>query len=496
MEKYREIALVDSTAKLLYWDTQTYMPHGATSLRGSQSGLLAELRHEMLTSKELASLLEESEGGKDSYDVVQQMNLHLLRREHEIECSLSENLVAEFEKQKTRSWSAWAKAKSNRDWKLFEPDLKKIVDLSIRRAEATMHARGASCVYDAMMDDFDMGASQSQVSMLLTDLRTSLDPLIWRYSEASKEADTSILRRRVPTNIQRDMVRDVVGLIGYDTLSDNAHGRIDEAEHPFTSGYYDDVRITVHYDEDYVFDALLSGLHEAGHGLYNQNLDRSWIYQPVGKAASIGVHEAMSRFAENMIGLSPNFWTYYFPKFKEVTGNVFADVHLEDLVRALNKVQPSKIRMNADELTYNLHIVIRFEIERDLFSGKVDVSELPQVWNDLYDKYLQIEFDHDGEGVLQDVTWSVGAFGYWQCFSKGDVYRGMFARKMEEDIGAWSSEIEDGRFDTVMLWLRDRVQRLGSLYNPQELVEKATGTSPTVEPFVRYLAQKHASLWR
>ena len=496
MDKYREAALVGSAMNLMNWDLETYMPPQGIALRSSQLNVLQRIRHRMIVSGEVGSLLQESENEADSLDSVQRRNLQLIRRERDIAASVPEDLVAELESQKAIAWGTWAKAKAARSWKMFEPELRKLVDLSIRRAEATMQARDASCVYDAVMDDFERGITHSQVAELLKELRISLMPLVMRYGEASRGIDTSFLSRRVPVGTQRNLVRDAVSLIGYDTISDKARGRIDEAEHPFTEGYYDDVRITVNYHEDDLFDALGGGLHEAGHALYEQNLNHNWMYQPIGKAASTGIHEAMSRFAENTIGLSRSFWTYYMPRFKEITGSTFTDVQIDDLLKAINKIQPSKIRTKADEITYNLHIIVRFEIERDLFAGKLQISELPQVWNDLYDKYLQIQFEHDGEGILQDAHWSVGAFGYWQCFSLGDICRGMFVRKMEEDIGAWCSEVEKGRFDSVMLWLRDRVQRFGSLYNPQELVEKATGTALTAEPFVRYLAEKHVDLWQ
>jgi carboxypeptidase Taq len=449
----------------------------------------------MLTSDGLVTLLKESEREAGSLDEVQRRNLHLLRREHDIAASVPEGLVADMASQMATTRDSWVRAKAARNWKMLEPELQKMVDLSIKRAEATMHARGASCVFDAMIDDFDKGMTHEKVARLLTDLRVSLVPLVRKYSKASGEVDTSIVKRHIPVGTQRDIVRDAVALIGYDTTSDKACGRIDETEHPFSSGYFNDVRIAVHYYEDNPFYALLSGLHEAGHALYEQNLNHDWMYQPVGGGASMGIHEAMSRFAENILGRSRSFWAYYLPRLKEFTGSAFSGVQLDDLLRAINKVDPSKTRITADELTYSLHIVIRFEIERDLFEGRVKVSELPQVWNDLYDKYLQVRFDHDGEGVLQDAHWSVGAYGYFQSYALGNMYGGMFLRKMEEENGAWSDEVEKGRPGIAIDWLRDNVQHWGALYDPGELVEKVTGTSLTPEPFVQYLTKKHSSLW-
>jgi carboxypeptidase Taq len=449
----------------------------------------------MLISDEVESLLKESEKDVNSLDDVQCRNLQLVKRERDIEVSVPEDLVADIETQKTVVYGTWAKAKAARDWKVFEPELKKLVDLSTRRAEATMQARGVPTAFDAMIDDFERGMTQKKAARLLTNLKSSLIPLIRKYSGASIKVNSSVTKRRVPLDAQRNLVTDAVNLIGYDTLSDKARGRIDETEHPFTTGYFDDVRITVHYYEDNPLEALFSGLHEAGHALYDLNRNHDWMYQPVGGWASMGVHEAMSRFAENMIGRSQSFWRYYLPRLKDITRGAFSDVQLDDVLRAINKVEPSKIRVMADELTYQLHIVIRFEIERKLFGGEIEVQELPQVWNEMYDKYLQVEFDDDSEGVMQDVHWSVGSYGYFQCYSLGNIYGGMFLQSMEQEVGSWSEEVERGNPLMALNWLRDNVQRFGALYDPEALVERVTGTAPTVEPFVRYLRRKHSNLW-
>lgn len=495
MEKYREIVLVNSAEQLLEWDLETYMPPNGLTLRSDQMGVLKRMTHRMLVSEELAHLLKESEDGAGSLDEVQRRNLYLLRREHDIEASVSEDLVADLASQSAVSRAAWLKAKMARNWALFEPELQKLVDLCVKRAEATMHARGVSCAYDAMIDDSDKGMTHQQVGEVLTDLMDSLVPLIRKYQEASNETDRSFMRKRIPLQTQREIVRDATGLIGFDARSDNAWGRIDDTEHGFTSGYFDDLRIAIHYLEDGVFESLFCGLHEAGHGLYERNLNREWMYQPVGRGASGGMHETMSRFAENIIGRSRAFWSYYLPRMKALADGALSDVGLENLLRAINKVEPSKIRVDADEVTYSLHIVIRSEIERRLFEGDLPVSELPHVWNELYKKYLQLEIANDGEGVLQDIHWSTGYFGGFQSYALGNIYGGMFLQKMEQENSAWSDEVEKGRPGMAIGWLRDNVQRWGAMYDPPDLVRKVTGTSLTPQPFARYLSKKLSSLW-
>lgn len=494
MGRYREIVLIDSTALVMLWDLDTHMPPGGIDLRGNQLGLLKRLTHRMLTSGELSTLIEESVKDNGSYDEVQSRCLHLLKRERDIATSMPEDLVAEFTKQTAIARDAWAKARNAKDWKVFEPELEKMVELSIRQAEATMDAKGAKTVFDSMIDDFERGMTGEQASALLTDLRRSLVPLTDKFSDASNAMRAPSVLRPVPLHAQRAVVRDVVNLLGYDTISDKARGRIDDTLHPFTGGYVDDVRIALKFREDGIFDSLLGGMHEAGHAMYDQNMNHDWMYLPVMGGASMGVHESCSRFVENMIGTSRAFWSFYLPKFKELTSPAFSDMQLDDLMRAVNRVERTKIRVKADEVTYCLHIAIRFEIERALMSGKATVKELPHMWNDLYDKYLQVEIENDVEGVMQDIHWSTGAFGYFQSYALGNVYDGMYVKRLEKDLPGWQQELEKGRPQVVMEWLKEKVHRWGSLYDPGTLVERVSGESLSSEPFVRYLERKYSGV--
>jgi len=495
MEKHREYFLADTASELLNWDLETYMPPLGIAQRGEQLSLLERMKHRIWTSDEFGRLLSESERNADALNDVQRRNLDLLRLTYDTAVSVPEDLVAEVERHRAVSWGAWAKAKAAHDWKVFEPELVKMVELTTKYAEATMRARGVANPYDAAIDVFERGMTQEKAARLLGDLRDSLMPLIRKYTDACRAIDTSFTNRAVPLDAQRKIITDAVNLVGYDTVSDKARGRIDEAEHPFTIGRLDDVRITVHYYEDALLNALFSGLHEAGHALYEQNRNRDWMYQPVVASAGMGVHEAMSRFVENMLGRSRSFWRYYLPRLNSLTNGAFSDIELKDFLRAVNKVELSKIRVNADELTYQIHVVIRFEIERKLFAGEIAVSELPQIWNELYDKYLQIQFQDDSEGVMQDVHWSHGYFGYFQSYSLGNIYGGMFLQKMERELSSWTDEVERGNPRAAIDWLKDNVQCLGALYDPMVLIERVTGHAPTVEPFVGYLKRKHSDLW-
>ncbi len=495
LAKYRESALMDSVYLLLLWDMDTYMPPGGVDLRGEQLGLNRRLSHRMLTGDELGNLLAECEGSKGSLDEVQARNLHLLRRERDIAVSAPEDLVAAHAKQTAIARGAWAEARNAKDWKVFEPELEKMVDLATRMAEATMAARGAKTVFDAMIDDYERGMTNGQVASLLTGLRNDLVPLTDRFSEASRSVDPKLLMRKVPVPAQREVVKDIVNLLGYDTVSDKARGRVDDTIHPFTVGYFDDVRITVHHSDEGIFDSILGAVHESGHAMYDQNLNHDWMYQPVGSAASMGVHESCSRFFENMIGTSRAFWSFYLPRFKGLTGGAFDDVPLDLLVKAVNRVHRSKIRTKADEVTYCIHIAIRFEIERALFTGKVTVKELPHMWNDMYDRYLQVEVKDDVEGVMQDIHWSTGAFGYFQSYAMGNLYDGMYVKKLQTALPGWQDEVARGNPGAVVSWLRENIHRWAGLYDPADLVERVTGSQLTSKPFVEYLERKYSSIW-
>jgi carboxypeptidase Taq len=241
--------------------------------------------------------------------------------------------------------------------------------------------------------------------------------------------------------------------------------------------------------------SIYSILHEAGHALYEQGLPMDYMYQPIGMSASYGVHESMSRFIENMIGKSPEFWEYYTPVFRELTGNIFKDVSKEKLLKAANYVTPSKIRVEADEVTYGLHIVIRFEIERDLFNGNLGIDELPQVWNNKYRDYLGVEIENDSEGVMQDTHWAGGSFGYFPSYALGNIYDGVWLTKLKKDIPNWKQEIVKGSFKNVKEWLTENVYSYANLYDPEDLVKHVTGKGLIVEPFIDYLDKKFSRIY-
>ncbi|MHA2424634.1 MAG: carboxypeptidase M32 [Candidatus Thorarchaeota archaeon] len=495
LERVKEITLMGTAAGFLNWDLLTYMPPGGTPLRGEQLGVMTRIIQRMQTSKEYGKLLTQAEKEADMSKPLVARNLYLLRRGYDIATVLPEDLVAEISKQSAIANQAWAKAKSESDWKTFEPVLEKTFELSYKAAELTMEVIGAKSHYDALVDNFEPGMTSDAISSSFSELRSGLVPLVRDISEKSNQVDPSKLSRRISKEVQKQIVSDLADTIGYDSTSEAAGGRIDEAVHPFTIGYYDDVRITVRYNEEDVFSALSVLMHEAGHGIYEQSFKPEWKFQPIGAMAGLGVHESISRFYENMIGKSKEFWNYYLPRANKLSGNGLSGISVDEVIQVLNQVKPSKIRVTADEVTYSLHVIIRFEIEKALFVGDIKISELPQVWNEKYSEYLGVTIENDAEGVLQDSHWSAGMFGYFPTYALGNLYNGMWFEKLSKDIPSWRSDVQDGNVKTAYNWLKDNIMQNGAMDNPLDLVEKVMGRKLSGKPFLTYLENKYSEIF-
>ncbi len=493
MEKQKELAILGAATGILQWDLETYIPAKGVELRSEEMGLLTRMYHDMVVSQEMGQLIREAE--KEKLNEVQTRNVFLARREYDQETRVPSDSVQELAKQQAATLDVWKKAKAAKNWSMFAPSLQKLVELSVKRAEFMMEAKGMSNVYDCMIDDFERAMPADDIAKVFGELRSRLVPLVKRCTDASKQIRPESIRVKVPIDVQRTIAKDVASLVGYDTTSDQARGRLDETEHPFTSGYYDDVRVTLHYYEDNPVDLIFTVMHECGHGIYEQNLSREFMYQPIGHAASMGVHESMSRFVENMIGRSSEFLRFYHQRLNKITGNAFKSMDLDTFVKAVNMVRPSKIRIQADEVTYSLHVIIRFEIERDLFGGKVKVSELPHLWNEKYNQYLGMKIENDSEGVMQDVHWGSGLYGYFPSYALGNVYDGMFLDKLNKSLPSWKQSVTQGKLEPVLGWLRENIHAKASLYDPRDLAQRVTGMKLTAKPFLDYVEKKYLQLF-
>ena len=497
MGKAKDVSILQSAASIISWDMETKMPPKAITLRSQQMALLERIGHKMVTDPEIGELLSRIRAHPDfeSLDEVQRRNVHLAKKVYDERTKLPEELVVETARQGAITIDTWKKAKAARDYKAFKPDLEKLFKLRQRAAEILMDVKGTTTPYDALLDIYEPGMTADTISRVFGKLRPGLVEIIEKCRTAQRQPDTSFLRLSVPIEAQGKISEALAAFIGYDVTSKEAGGRIDETEHPFTTGYYDDVRITTHYHEDRFASSVFSVLHEGGHAIYEQNLPRDWIYQPIGAGCSMGFHESQSRFVENIVGRSREFWSYFLPELKRLTGDALLDLELDGFVHAINKVEPSKIRIEADEVTYGLHIIIRFEIERDLFARRLTIDELPEVWNEKYREYLGVEVEHDSEGVMQDTHWAGGMYGYFPSYSLGNIYGGQLLAAMERDLPKWRSLVAAGSFSEVKRWLVEHVHRHGDLYDPADLIKVATGEELTIEPFLRYLDEKYSELY-
>jgi carboxypeptidase Taq len=492
LERSKRLTILGTTAGLAGWDMQTYMPAKGIGLRSEQLSLMSILYHQTLTDPKVAKLLDKIEGSKEYSDMDQEQkrNVHLMRKAYDETSKIPEALVAKMSKQETVTFDAWRKAKAAKDYQTYAPELSKMIALKKEAAEILMDVKGMKNSYDALLDAFEPGVTSEKIDKVFSGMRKALVKIVKKVESSGVRPDDSFLSRTVPIEAQRKISAEMMRFISFVTEGQEAGGRLDEAEHPFTTGYYHDVRITTHYYPNRFSSSIYSVLHEGGHAMYEQGIPQEWMYQPIGTPCSYGIHESQSRYVENMIGRSPEFLSYMLPRLKKMTGKALAGINTDDFVSAVNVFEPSKIRIEADEATYGLHIIVRFEMEKDIMSGKLSVDELPQAWNERYDKYLGMEIENDSEGVMQDVHWSSGSLGYFPSYALGNIYGGMFLDKMEKDLPTWRDDIKAGNYLPVRQWSAENIHAKGCLYDPADLVKNVTGKDLDIAPFIRYLERK------
>lgn len=494
MAKTKEFVILATARSTVYWDMETMMPPKGIELRSQQLGILSKIMHRMSTDPEIEKILSSIEKHQDyeSLTEMQKRNVYLARKQYDEQTKLPEKLVVDIAKQEAIAIDVWKKAKAEKKFSKFKPELEKMLELKKEAANIFMEVKQTTTPYDALIDIYEPKMTANTISGIFTQLREGLVSILNKCLKAPIKPDISFLKHRVPIDIQRKISNELARFIGYDIDSPNAGGRIDETEHPFTTGYYDDVRITTHYYEDDVANSLFSVLHEGGHAIYDQNLKKDWMYQPIGTGTSLGFHESQSRFVENILGRSREFWTYFLPTLNKLTDNTFQDVSLDNFARAINEVKPSKIRVEADEVTYCLHIIIRFEIEQELIPGNIKVADLPELWNEKYKDYLGVKIENDSEGVMQDIHWAGGDFGYFPTYALGNIFSGQLLKTMESSMPNWRDEIAMGNFKKVKSWLVKNVHEYGDLYNPAALIKKITGEEINVKPYLNYLNKKYS----
>jgi carboxypeptidase Taq len=493
----KDLIVLRSAEDIVNWDMETMMPPRAVELRSQQLALLSRVIHKMSTSPGTGKLLKaiQADSNYDSLGETQKRNVQLIKKNYDEQTALPEKLVAETAKQQAITVNTWKKAKATKNYALLKPELEKLVNLNRKTAELLMEVKATHTPYDALIDKFEPKMTTNTITTIFNQLQKGLTALLEKIQNARKQPDATILRRSVPVETQRKIAKALTETLGYDTTSTNAAGRIDETEHPFTTGYYDDVRITTHYYPNNFITAIFSTLHEAGHALYEQGLPQRWKYQPIGKVASSGFDESQSRFTENIVGRSREFWVSFLPKLKKIASPSLANLELDPFVQAINQVKPSKIRTEADEVTYCAHIIIRFQIERDLFEDKIEANQLPETWNQKYKENLGITIKNDSEGVMQDTHWASGLYGYFPSYALGNIYSGQILTRIKEDVEDWRSQLAQGNLKNIRGWLAKNVYSYGDLYEPAELIKKITGKKLDAKPYLEYLEEKYSALY-
>ena len=496
LSKFEDMTVLMTAQGIIHWDMETKMPPGAVEQRSLQLSLLTRIQHQMSTDPQIGKLLAAIKKGPESGKLgkTEKRNIYLINKNYQEQKALPEKLVAEIARQEAITVNVWKKAKAQKDFSVFKPELQKMLDLSREAAEILAKVKETKTPYEALIDNYEPKMTASKITATFNKLQAGLKQLIGKVQSSKCKPEMAILSLTVPLESQRQISELLTQTLGYDIVSSQARGRIDETEHPFTSGYYDDVRITTHYYPNNFASSIFSVLHESGHALYELGLNPKWKYQPIGSPCSYGIHESQSRFYENVIGRSKEFWTELMPKIKRAAPNL-AKIELEQFVSAINRVEPSKIRIEADEVTYNLHIIIRFELERDLFAGKVKVDELPQVWNQKYEDYLSVEVQNDAEGVMQDTHWASGLFGYFPSYALGNLYTGQIRGAITKDLPEWRERVAKGKLDEINEWLNKNIHSPSNLYDPEELIKKATGKPLNSEAYLSYLNEKYSAIY-
>jgi carboxypeptidase Taq len=487
-ERLAIISDINAAEAALSWDRQTYMPEGGIVLRAEQLATLSRLSHEMLVSEEtgglLASVEEPAPGSVDSALV------RLARRDYERATRLPAGLVAELARASALAQPAWERARAGSDWPSFAPHLEKIVRLQRDTAE---HLGYEDHPYDALLDLYEPGARKTRLQGMFEELKAELVPMIREIGALPHEDRSRPLHGEFDEAKQEEFGRGVISAFGYDWK----RGRLDRVVHPFCVplGGPGDVRITTRFDPHWLSPALFAILHEAGHGIYEQGVDPAYSRSPLSNGTSMGVHESQSRLWENLVGRSRAFWSFYYPRLQETFPEALGEVDQETFYRAVNESKPSEIRVEADELTYNLHILLRFELEVTLLEGGLPVSELPAAWDAKMEEYLGVTPEDNARGVLQDVHWAAGLLGYFPTYTIGNVLSAQFFEQATKAHPEIPEMIGRGEFGSLLGWLRENVYRHGRRYDPDELVVRATGRPPDTAPYLRYLKSKFGELY-
>jgi carboxypeptidase Taq len=491
-DRLGEIHDLSRAASLLAWDERTMMPSAGAEARAETLGTLARVRHEMFTDDEIGSLIDRARSETDDATPGESIDADLIRvvtRDWEKARRVPSELRAEMARASSVAENAWVEAKRASDFEMLLPHLDHNVELTRRYADCYRGFPGFEQTYDALLDEYEPEMTTAQIQGVLADLREGLVPLVREATGNGAAIATDPFRGDFPADPQRRLIAEMISELPFPEGS----WRIDPTEHPFAISIgMGDVRLTTRYDEANLGMALFSAMHEAGHGLYESGVDPELRRTPLSKPRSLGLHESQSRLWENWVARSRPYLERLLPRLRNHFPGPFDETEAPELEIAANQVERSLIRIEADEVTYNLHILIRFELELEIFEGDLRLPELPEAWNARYRDYLGLEVPHDAHGVLQDVHWAGGAFGYFPTYSLGNIIGGQLWEAAGNDLGDLSSRIGEGDLASLGEWLRDRVHRHGRRLSPAEILERAGCGELSVEPLLGHLREKVA----
>jgi carboxypeptidase Taq len=487
-----EVIDLRNAASILGWDQQTYMPPGGAEARGNQLATLGKLAQIKFTSDEVGKLLDELKAeyaGADPGSNNEAGMIRVAARDYDKAVRVPPEYVAEAAIVTTKAHEAWVEARKKSDFSIFRPHLEKVLELVHKYIS---FFPPADHPYDTLLDDFEPGMKTADVKTIFETLRPKQVALIKAINNKAKQVKSDFLHVKYDEKKMLKFSEEIVTKFGFDWEK----GRQDKAPHPFCTSFgLGDVRITTRFEKDNPTAMLFSTMHETGHAFYDVGYDPSYDRTPLAGGTSLAVHESQSRMWENLVGRSMSFWEHFYPEFKKTFPSQLDGVSLKTFYKAINKVEPSLIRVNADEATYNLHIMLRLELEIAMVEGKVDVKDLPEIWNTKMEEYLGITPPNDALGVLQDIHWSGGAIGYFSTYALGNLVSVQLWEKINKDIPDLPEQIRKGKFDALLAWLRKNVHVHGRKYDPQDLVQKITGSKIDSAPYVRYLTKKYSDIY-
>ena len=480
MEFQQDTEALSSIAGRLGWDQETMMPHGSTDQRADEHAAIVKIIH----SRNADQRIPEWIGKIRPQNEIEEANIKLIKKNYQKACKVSPDLNAAIARTTSKAHSIWASAREREDVAEYLPILTEIVNLKRQKAEALAEA---GTYYEALADEYEPGMSTTAISAMFEELRPTIVGL---RKEILAEDKIPSVTANFDKNIQLSLAKELAVIFGYDLNK----GRIDLAVHPFSSGSGNDVRITTRTNPSDPFNCIYSTIHEVGHATYEQNINNDYVLTPLGRGVSLGVHESQSRIFENQLGRSRAFTSWLFHRMRDLFGN-FGIEDPESFYKCVNRVDPGYIRTEADELQYNLHVMLRFDLERLLISGDLNVSDVEGAWNERFEADFGYKVERPSQGILQDVHWAAGAFGYFPTYTIGNIYAGCLFQRMKDEIPDLDVFLSTGNLDQATAWLRENVQVHGSLFEPRATIEKATGAEVTVKPLLNYLEEKYRDIY-